>query len=153
VSGTGLNAPGVNTTGIVVFSYSQWQFRYPELAAFVPAGMAAAYFAEAGLYVDNSPCGIVTDLGRRALILNMLVAHLAALNAPLNGQPSSPLVGRISNASEGSVSVATALTVPGSAEWFATTKYGLAAWQALAPYRTARYVPGPGAWAGFNRRW
>ena len=150
MSGTGLNAPGVNTTGIVVFDYSAWQFRYPQLAIYVPAGMAAEFFAEAGLYLPNTPCSVVCDLGQRALILGMIVAHLALLNVSVDGQPVSTLVGRISNASEGSVSVATALTVPGSAEWFAQTRPGFSAWQAMAPYRTARYFPGPGARVSYN---
>jgi hypothetical protein len=118
--------------------------RYPELAASVPQPLAQQYFAEATLYCDNTPCSIVTDLTMRTMLLNMVTAHIAALNAPLNGQASSPLVGRINSATEGSVSVGTQLDMPpGSAQWFAQTKYGLAYWQATAQFRTMRYVPGP----------
>ena len=83
----------------------------------------------------------------------MLAAHIAQLNAPqINGQPGTGagnapapnIVGRIANASEGSVSVSTQLDLPpGSSQWFAQTKYGLAYWQATAAYRTMRYIPGP----------
>lgn len=129
---------------VVSFDYSSWALRYPELAASVPQPLAQQYFNEATLYCDNTPCSIVTDLTMRAMLLNMVTAHIAALNAPLNGQASSPLVGRINTATEGSVSVGTQLDMPpGSAQWFAQTKYGLSFWQATAQFRSMRYVPGP----------
>ena len=138
-------------SGIATFDWQQWQFRYPELAPWVPAGMAGAFFAEAGLYLDNTACSPVSDVGQRSLILGMIVAHLALLNAALNGQPVSTLVGRIGGASEGSVSVTlAAMALPGSAEWWGQTRPGLSAWQALAPYRTARYIPGPGSFRRFG---
>lgn len=128
---------------VVTFAYTPWAARYPELAASVNSALATAYFAEASLYCDNSDASPVADVTVRAVLLNMLTAHIAALNAPLNGQPSSPLVGRISQAAEGSVSVQTQMDLPpGSAAWFAQTKYGAAAWQAMAPYRQAQYFPG-----------
>ncbi|MGF6633531.1 hypothetical protein OKW39_000682 [Paraburkholderia sp. MM6662-R1] len=130
--------------GVVQFSYARWSTRYPELARWVSAELAQEYFKEAQLYCDNSPQSIVRDLCERALLLNMVTAHIAALNAPLNGQASSLLVGRIGGATEGSVSVQTQLDLPaGSAQWYAQSKYGLAFWQATAKYRSMRYVPGP----------
>lgn len=131
---------------VASFDFSGWQFRYPELVPCVPEGMATAYFAEAGLYLDNTDCSPVQDVTTRALILGMITAHIAKLNAPVNDGEQQQLVGRISNASEGSVSVATAMTVPGSAEWFAQTQPGLAAWQALARFRTFRYFTGRRRW-------
>lgn len=129
---------------VVVFDYSAWAARYPELSASVAEPLAQQYFNEAQLYCDNTPCSIVRDLCMRATLLNMVTAHIAALNAPLNGQASSTLVGRISNATEGSVSVGTQMDMPpGSAQWFNQTKYGAAFWQATAQFRAMRYVPGP----------
>lgn len=132
---------------VVTFSYADWSARYPELASSVAEPLAQLYFNEATLYLNNDGCGPVRDPLQLAMILNMLTAHIAALNAPLNGQASSPLVGRINTASEGSVSVGTDLNVPGTASWFAQSKYGLAAWQALAPYRTMHYRRGPASYA------
>lgn len=142
--------------GAVAFDYVIWAARYPELAAWVGQPLAQAYFAEATLYCDNTPTSVITDPGQRAVLLGMVTAHIAALNAPLNGQPSSSLVGRIGQATEGSVTVQTTLDMPpGSAQWFAQTKYGAAFWQATASFRTIRYVPGssrfPGGFGG--RRW
>jgi hypothetical protein len=130
------------TAGVVVFDYPTWAARYPELAASVGAPLAAMYFAEAGLYCDNAATSIISDLTRRALILNMLTAHIAALNASVNGQPAPGLVGRIASATEGSVTVSADYQVPGTAAWYAQTRYGAAAWQAMASNRTAFFVPG-----------
>jgi Protein of unknown function (DUF4054) len=142
--------------GVVQFSYARWSARYPELAKWVSGATAQEYFNEAQLYCDNTRCSIVRDLCERALLLNMMTAHIAALNAPINGQAPSPLVGRIGGATEGSVSVQTQMDLPaGSAQWYAQSKYGLAFWQATAKYRMMMYVPGPvpvvNPWARGNR--
>jgi hypothetical protein len=129
---------------VAVFSYPYWSAAYPELAASVAQPQAQGYWDQATLYCDNSPQSLIRDLTQRAVLLGMVTAHIAALRAPLNGQPSSPLVGRISNATQGSVNVTTQFDQPaGSAQWFAQTKYGAAYWQATVQYRTMRYVPGP----------
>jgi hypothetical protein len=68
-------------------------------------------------------------------------------------------VGRISSATQGSVTVQTELNVlPGQASWYSQTKYGLDFWQATAGYRLARYKPGqlqPGGfgYVGGRGRW
>lgn len=130
------------STGVVVFDYGMWLLRFPEFAS-VSQPLAQEYFDDACDLLNNTPCSIVQDLSKRARFLNLLTAHIAQLNAALNGQPSSPLVGRIANASEGSVSVQTQMDMPpGSAQWFNQTKYGAQYWQATLPYRTARYAPG-----------
>ena len=125
-------------TGVAIFDYTIWSARYPELAGEVDAPAASAYFDEAGLYLNNTAASLVADLTRRLTLLNMLTAHIAALNKP----KSSTLVGRISNASEGTVSVQAEYAPPGTAAWFVQTKYGAAFWQATAYLRTMRYVPG-----------
>lgn len=131
------------TTGIVVFNYSGWQNRFRELAPWVDQPLAEAFFEEAStLYLNNTAASPVPDVGKRTLLLNLLVAHLAALNAPLNGEASPTLVGRIASASEGSVSVSATMETPGTAAWFNATKYGASFYAATASLRTVRYVPG-----------
>lgn len=131
----------------VLFDYSAWAARYPELAASVPQTRAQTFFNEAGLYCDNTASSRVTDDtpgGQRAMLLNMVVAHIAALNAPAGGNPASPLVGRISNATEGSVSVQTQNDYPpGTVQWWQQTKYGAAFWAASAQFRGMRYYAPP----------
>lgn len=129
------------SNGVVVFNHQTWAARYPELAAWVPN--AQPYFDEAQLYLSNTPTSLVKDEAIRAVLLNMLTAHIAALNAPLNCEPSPTLVGRITSASEGSVSVSVDNQYPpGDVQWYQQTKYGAAYWAATAPYRTMRYVAG-----------
>lgn len=147
--------------GTVIFNPTTWKLRYPEFVA-VPDDLAQLYFDEAGTYLNNSPVSVVRDDATRAVLLNMLTAHVAAIAGQTSADPSSAmLVGPMTNVSEGSVSAGTTLQVPGTAAWFYTTKYGLAYWQATARYRTFRYrTPNqPFAQAtfpfpqGFNRRW
>lgn len=140
----------------VVFNYTAWEARYPEFSAVMEA-TAQGYFNEATLYWDNTGCSPVTDPANQLTILNMLTAHIAALYGPQGGagtgDPGAP-VGRISNATEGSVSVALQNDyAPGTVQWYQQTKYGSSFWAATAQYRTARYVRGalqPGGLAPFT---
>lgn len=126
--------------GVVVFDLPAFRIRYPEFAGLSDA-LLNAYFIEAQIYLNNTECSPVRDLAIRSVYLNMLVAHLAALNAP--GSSRGELVGRISGATEGSVSVQAYMPDGSlSSAWFMQTKYGAAYWQATAAYRTFRYVPG-----------
>lgn len=130
---------------IVEFDYDVWVARYPEFAG-VSEAAAQAYFDEATIYNRNDGGGPVPTAAVQSTLLNMLTAHIAARYATINGQVPSTLVGRISDASEGSVSVKAdyAEATPGSMAWYIQTKYGADYWQASAPYRTMRYRPGPG---------
>lgn len=129
---------------IAVFDYTAWVTRYPEFGA-VSAERAALFFAEAGLYLNNTDCSPVEDVATRLMLLNMVTAHIAALSGALeaDGKPSG-LVGRIASATEGSVSVSVnAGALPGSAEWYAQTSYGFSFWQATKWLRSAVYMPAP----------
>ena len=130
----------------VQFNYPAWIARYPEFAL-VSEPTANAYFNEAQIYHDNSGSAYgPTDATVQLVLLNMLTAHIAQRYAIIAGVEPSPLVGRISNATEGSVSVGVegfGSALPGSQVWFAQTKYGLDYWFATTPFRTMRYVTGP----------
>lgn len=122
------------------FDYGQWKARYPEFAS-VSGTTAQAYFNEAELYWNNTACGPVRNPAKELLIMNMLTAHIAALNGSgADGKGSSPLVGRINAAAEGSVSVGTENPYPpGTVQWFQQTKYGAAFWAATQSYRAGGY--------------
>lgn len=163
----------VQTVAPVTFDYRWWATRYPELAEWCSPGQAQGYFDIATLYCDNTDtgtptpamCSLLLSLGmmgmpalggpisnipKRQMLLGLLTAHVAALNASIGGEAPSGLVGRISSASEGSVSVSVAYPEVAGAEWYNTTRYGVAFWNATKQYRTAQYFPGPGATFG---RW
>lgn len=161
----GTVTPGATQTiSPVVFDYTWFQNRYPDLARWVSPEMGQFYFDMATLYCDNSvgspnpPAwvlsygyvgqyasgSVIADVPTRQILLGLLTAHVAGLNANLNGQAASTLVGRISNATEGSVSVSVDYpqTNPDAA-WFNQTRWGAAFWQATTRFRQARYYPGP----------
>jgi len=142
-------------TGVVVFDPATFKVRYPEFVN-VSDALLQAYFDEATIYLANTEDSRVQDVAQRAVLLNMLVAHIAQMNAGSATQPASPLVGRVNTATEGSVSVGTDMgVVPFTAAWFLQTKYGASFWQATARYRTMQYVPGrsyPGAGFGWPGR-
>lgn len=128
--------------GIVVFDVEKFRKRYPEFAA-VPTDLLQEFFIEATIYLDNTDSSRVTDLLQRTMLLNMLTAHIAKLNAGSNGESATDLVGRISSATQGSVSVSADMgPVSGTEAWYLQTKYGAAYWNATAPFRTMQYVPG-----------
>lgn len=125
----------------VEFNYQTWILRYPEFADTVPQELAEIYFAEATLYHANDGSGPVVDGAQQLLLLGMLVAHIAQINAGSAGNAASPVAGVLTSASEGSVSVGIQpFSAPGSEMWFVTTKYGIQYWAATAQYRTMRYV-------------
>lgn len=153
-------------SGGVVFNYAKWALMFPELAASVGSDQAQGYFQIAQQYVDNTQSTIIPNLAPAFLLttfLNLMTSHVAALFAPsvnpANGQinPSSPLVGRISSATEGSVTVQTDNQYPpGTVQWYQQTKYGAAYWAGSAQFRTMMYVPGPrgignNPWGMFGR--
>ena len=133
-------------SSVVTFNYTTWAGQYPEFNSTVTPGQAQADFNQACLYLDNTAISPVTDAsvgGRRETILYQITAHLAQLLQGSLGQSASPLVGQVTGATQGSVTVGVAPMKPDSAAWWAQTKYGMMAWQALAPYRTALYVAAP----------
>ena len=119
----------------VVFDYPTWAARYPTLGAQVGSDLAQLYFNEAELYCDNTDTSPIADLTQRAMLLNMVVAHIAQLT--ITGQ-----VGRVTSASEGSVSTSLEYIFPGGASWFAQTQYGIAFWEATKQYRTFQFYQG-----------
>ena len=125
---------------IVTFDHAAFVARYPQFAAVAPASLQA-YFDEAGLYLNNTDASIVSDVVERGLLLNMLAAHIATLNAAIAA--GGGLVGRVTTATEGSVTVAVDFgAVSNTQAWYAQTPHGANYWAATAKYRTMRYVKG-----------
>jgi hypothetical protein len=130
------------TTGVVIFDPAGFIARFPEFTT-VSASTLTAYFNEATLVLDNTDASTVQQIEQRTPLLWLLTAHLAALYSGVNGQAAAQLVGRINNASEGSVSVATDYgTQPATAAFYLQTKYGAQYWQMTASIRAMQYVPG-----------
>ena len=126
----------------VVFDPVAFKARYPEFAAVANATLGA-YFTEAGLYLSNANNSPVQNLTRRAILLNMLTAHVAYIGGALSADGMPRPVGRLSQAGEGSVSAAFEGPPPGSAQWFQQSQYGSSFWQATSSLRGFRYVSRP----------
>ena len=126
----------------VVFDPVAFKARYPEFAAVADA-MLGACFTESTLYLSNSDNSPVQNLTRRALLLNMLTAHVAYLGGKLSADGMPRPVGRTSSASEGSVSAGFEYLTPGTHAWFTQTQYGAAFWQATSSLRGFRYRARP----------
>jgi len=141
----------------VAFDYDTWIARYPQFQCTVSKQLAALFFSEAELFLANNCGSLVCDGGQRSLLLNMLAAHLAELNArATKAGVGGAMTGQVTNASEGSVSIGfSPLGSGGSgespgADWFNQTPYGAAFWRATAQYRMARYYPGRQPYLGIG---
>jgi hypothetical protein len=127
---------------VVIFNATTFKLRYPEFST-ISDTVLQMYFDEATLYLNNTERSIVQDIAIRALLLNMIVAHIAALNSGVNGQSPIGIVGRINSATEGSVSVGADYgAVTASQAWYVQTKYGAEYWAATTRFRRMRYVNG-----------
>ena len=133
---------------IVQFSFANWAAAFPQFVTSAPNFIALTetqvvnvILPIAQQYCRNDGGGPVNDAALQAQLLNLMVAHVAQLLFGSALQPLSPLVGRVSDASEGSVAVAVDFPTTASNAWFAQTQYGAAYWQMLLPFRLGRYVP------------
>jgi hypothetical protein len=129
---------------VVIFDPIAFRLRYPEFNAV--SNMALnAYFNEATLYLSNSDCSPVQDHTRRAMLLNMLTAHVGFLGGALSTDGQARPVGRVSQATEGSVSATFegVPPTPGTGAYFQQSQYGASFWQATASLRGMMYRPRP----------
>lgn len=133
-----------DTTGInpiAVFNYGAFVAQYPTFACLNEL-QAQGYFDMAGLYHRNDGFGPVKSAAQQTMLMYLVTAHLAALMTPQGQNGGAAPVGRISDASEGSVSASFDVGDMKFREaWFAQTQYGFSYWQATAAYRQMRYVP------------
>ena len=129
---------------VVVFDPIAFRLRYPEFNCV--SNMALnAYFNEATIYLSNTDCSPVQDPIRRAILLNMLTAHVGFLGGALSTDGQARPVGRVSQATEGTVSASFDYgeATPGSGAWFTQSAYGAAFWQATTSLRGMKYRPRP----------
>lgn len=129
------------TPGKVTFDPAAFIVSFPAFAS-VPPELLSMYFDYATLLLENNCCGKVKDAPTRAMLLNLVTAHITALMSGVNGNPPQGVVGRIASATEGSVSVSTEMMAQSeSASWWNQTPWGAMYWRMIAQYRTAAYIP------------
>lgn len=127
------------TPGVVTFDATAFKAAFPAFAS-VPDGILVMNFTFATQLLENSCCSAVKDAPTRASLYQLVVAHITSLLNGQNGQPPQGVVGRVSSAAEGSVSVSTEMLAQSeSASWWQQTPFGAMYWRMTAQYRTARY--------------
>lgn len=125
---------------VVVFDPAAFKLAYPQFAAIADAQLQN-YFNLATLYLSNTDCSVVQDIQKRTTLLNLLTAHIGFLSGALNPGGTPGLVGRVSGATEGSVSVTTDFPANPNGAWFNQTSWGAMFWQATLSLRSFRYRP------------
>lgn len=132
---------------IVTFDYSAFIAAYPTFNL-VSQSILQRCFDQSCLILNNTDSSVVKDVTERTTLLWLLVAHIATLmgqtntNIAAGTQGAVSNAGRLSSASEGSVSISydfPAFTM--SQAYFVQTQYGFTYWQLILPYRSFRYRP------------
>jgi hypothetical protein len=123
---------------IASFDPVYWPARYPEFAG-ITTTTAPGYFLEAGLYLNNTGSSPVQDAPTQSLLMHMLTAHIAELYDATSQRGSQALVGRITDASEGTVKVAASMDDSDRDAWLNQTKYGASFLRATRKYRRFSY--------------
>ncbi len=123
--------------GVVDFDIAKFRELYPNIKA--TNAQLEMFFVEACMLLNNTQTSCVKNLAERELLLYLLVAHIASLQARI--EAGNEAVGRIASASEGSVSVSldngpTTL----SDKWYMQTPYGAQYWALTSKYRSFLYV-------------
>ncbi len=121
------------------FNIAAWRGQYPRFN--LTDDQIQGYVEQSYLYYDDC-CGRKPPCPtKRQQLRFLLVAHIAELES--RSSSGAGMVGAITNASEGSVSIGTATLgdMAGMNAYFAQTPYGLAFWQATLSLRSAFYVP------------
>ena len=131
----------VTTLGVVQFSASEFLALYPQFGPQTSALANSFTLAQTQL---NNTCGSrVQDANLRLTLLYLLTAHITALLAGTGTATASGLVGRMSGATEGTVTATLEYETFGpSQDYYMQTQFGVQYWQATAPWRTMRYEPG-----------
>jgi Protein of unknown function (DUF4054) len=135
-------------TGIAVWNPGIFLAMFPEFTAAYnanPARYEATFTYRAQRFLTNTPQSPVQDVGQRLGLLNMLVAHIRWLAGDLSADGQARPVGRVSDASEGSVSASFdyAAASQNNGQWFNQSQYGAEFWQATSSLRGFRYVGPP----------
>lgn len=134
----------------VTFNYTLWTTQFPEFSALTEA-QGQFYFDLATVIQRNDGRGPVSNPSTALNLLNLLTSFMATQysqsmgdQSPGSAKPANTPVGRISDATEGSVTARTdyGATISQQQAYLIQNKYGATWWALTAQYRTARYVPG-----------
>lgn len=144
---------------IVTFDPSAFKLAWPEFAGVADARCTSMFNIAATTILDNTDGSPVMDVAARTNLFYLLVGHLLVLygGSPIvraDGTLNNTPPGRISSATQGSVSTSFELQMPqGSAlaAWYNQTQYGAMYWMATAQWRRFTYKASGGSGIGTAR--
>jgi hypothetical protein len=126
----------------VPFVFDVWASAYPMFSNIDQNTIQAVVLPLAQSYHRNDGGGPINDPVIQTQALWLAVAHVAQLMFGSTTQEASPLVGRVSNATEGSISVTAEYNDKNPAgAWWEQTTYGAAYWQLIKSYAMGFYHP------------
>lgn len=127
--------------GVVTLDVAEWKSKYEQYNALTDQQVKDLFYA-ATTCLENTTQSVIADEDKRKYFLYLLTAHFAYLfyvDANGNGGMTG-MVGRLSSASEGSVSVGSEISsAPLNVEFFLQSPYGFTFWQATKIYRMGFY--------------
>ena len=127
------------TDNVVEFVVAEFREEYPFFSELTDTQLNSL-FRKACLRLRNDAKSCVKDIEVRKEFLYLIVAHLATLFQ--RAQSGNEIVGRLSSASEGSVSISSEYNSNplGGEKWWVQTTWGAEYWVSSAPYRTATAI-------------
>lgn len=119
---------------VVILDYSEFRSMFPIFSdsTIYPDAMLDIYFSIAEEYISNNECS-KTSLKTRKNLLYLTLAHLLLL---LSGNKDGSTVGRVANATQGSVSVGLSYPISPNSAWWTQTQYGAMVWELTKKYRS-----------------
>lgn len=146
-------------SNVYVFDPVLFKMVYPQFST-LSDEVLEYFFERAESQLDNSESSCI-PLKERKILFNLLVAHYAELQNRI-AEGNGGLVGNITSASEGSVSISvdTLKSTSSTGAWLNQTPYGAEYWILTAKYRVPLYIHGEesmpveryGFWGFQNRK-
>jgi hypothetical protein len=138
---------------IFVFDPAEFRALYPNFDKYSDEQLEWFFEMVENDVLDNTESSCIPLKTRRKLFY-LLVAHMAELQGRIN-DGNTGLVGRISSATEGSVSISSDLNMGTGAleQWLKQTPYGNMYYSITAKYRTALYIAGQSPMPVKRTRW
>jgi len=129
---------------VATFILSDWRAQFPMFSNVGDAQVMAAETAAAQICRNDGGSPIPTQyVDTQTQALYWLTAHICQLLYGSVSQPATPgLLGRVSDAAEGTVHVGTEyMPMTPTNAWFNQTQFGAFYWQLILPWRLGFYVP------------
>lgn len=139
-------------SNVFVFDPDAFKLAFPQFASY--SNEQLMWFFESIEYIiDNSESSCISLKNRKRWFW-LLVAHKAELQNRINSG-NTGLVGRISSATEGSVSISTDYPIGSGAleQWLKSTPYGAEFYAVTAAWRTALWVSAEAPMPVNRNRW